>query len=47
MQKYAREDESLMVKYVKGYKSPKWPEGQMWKHIVKNDYSEVKKAANT
>jgi hypothetical protein len=47
VQKYERDDSVLTIKYIKGYKSPKWPEAQMLKHIIKHDYSDVKKTANT
>lgn len=42
-----KEEQELVVKYYQGYKSPKWVEAQMWKHIVKNDYSPVRKSGNS
>lgn len=47
IQKYSREDDTLKVLFVYGYKSPKWAEAQMWKKIIKQEYSDVKKSANT
>jgi hypothetical protein len=44
---FSRSDENLSIEYVKGYKSPKWKEHVMWEHIIKRNYSEEKKSANT
>lgn len=47
VQKYSQESDTLTVRHIKGYKSPKWIQAQMWKYIINKSYSESKKSANT
>ncbi len=47
IKQYEKNEQGLVIRYIKGYKSPKWVEAQMWKHIVKNDYTPEKRAGNS
>ena len=45
--KFSVKEEVLTVQFVAGYKSPKWPENQMWRHVMEKKYSLEKKMANS
>lgn len=47
MKEYEKNEEELRIEYIEGYKSPKWSEAQMWKHIGKKDYTPTKMAGNS
>lgn len=47
MKEYEKNEEELRITYIEGYKSPKWSEAQMWKHIGKKDYTPTKMAGNS
>jgi hypothetical protein len=39
IQKFEQSSESLTVKYIKGYKSSKWSDHNMWKYVVNKSYT--------
>lgn len=45
-QHYEREDENILIKVIKGYRSSKWNDKTMWKCISNNQYTDEKKAGS-
>ncbi len=40
IQRYEQQGEGLTVRFIKGYKSPKWPDHKMWEKILHKNYTE-------